>query len=542
LCGRLVDESDEWVVGHVYPRSKFPELALDASNWRAEHRSCSNKQGAVMGNEASKRSREAKKNAAGLSAARGQKTAPVSSPVSWVPPQRFRPWSEVAGLGVPEPRFFSDRHPDAVGTYWDTFGRQAYELLGLTPRPWAERVLSRGLEFDASGEFCWSECVVSVSRQSGKSLGVLRPLAVARALMAAQWEQPAFVMHVARQREAARKLLIRPDAVKLAERMGLKVSRGRGDESWVWPDGTMWQVFATASAYGETVSLLLTDEGWDIRAEHYHDAMAPTLTEAFRPQEWHTSAADASATSFMLKKREAAIAGRDGMMIAEWSADPAADPFDPLTWHQASPHWHEQRYKAIVRAASNRSMREQFLNIWPQVGSAKMAQFARWAQLGDVGGAPPAGSVAAIERSMHGDIFAVAVAAPGSELLWVRLVGSMPAAEELCQSWNVRHVVVGKSLADLARRATGTFESWRVRQWLPEFRRAVDEGLVRHNHDVNVAAQFADAQLVETENGVALSERKSVAAGAPSVCAVKAAVVAFGVARNMQERQILVSV
>ena len=79
-------------------------------------------------------------------------------------------WSELSGLGVAPPRFFSSPHPDAVGSLFDTYGVEAARLLGVELYPWQAMVLERALEVDGEGRLCWSTVVVSVSRQSGKSV------------------------------------------------------------------------------------------------------------------------------------------------------------------------------------------------------------------------------------------------------------------------------------------------------------------------------------------------------------------------------------
>ena len=39
-CGELIQPTDEWHIGHRYPRAIYPELAWVSSNQWPEHASC----------------------------------------------------------------------------------------------------------------------------------------------------------------------------------------------------------------------------------------------------------------------------------------------------------------------------------------------------------------------------------------------------------------------------------------------------------------------------------------------------------------------
>ncbi|HET6874664.1 MAG TPA: hypothetical protein VFH70_07790, partial [Acidimicrobiales bacterium] len=44
-CGREVTEDEAWVIGHIKSRAEHPELTWEPTNWRPEHRSCSDRTG-----------------------------------------------------------------------------------------------------------------------------------------------------------------------------------------------------------------------------------------------------------------------------------------------------------------------------------------------------------------------------------------------------------------------------------------------------------------------------------------------------------------
>jgi hypothetical protein len=423
----------------------------------------------------------------------------------------FPPWSDYADLGVPLPLHFSAPHPDAVGSYWDVYGERVSQVLGIVPLLWQEMVLRRGLEFRADGSLCWTECVVSVARQSGKSVGLLRPLAVVRALLAQEWGVPAFVTHVARNREAARKLLVRPDAVRLAEAAGVVVKAGKGDEAWVWPDGSMWQVFASNGAYGETSSMLFTDEGWDIRPEHYEDALAPSLTEAFRPQEWHTSAADSGCTPFFPGRIAAALSGADpSVMVAVWAAAPDDDPFDPLTWWKASPRWSEQRFARIRKAMYSPSVREQYLNIWPQGSAGLGAEWpAGWSRCARA--EPGVAQVVVVEHGAEGVYGVVGGRVDGRVVsCWGLRVGSLAeaVAEVERMSAGGAQVVAGLSVAG-AFPGCAKVGVRETKEHSARFAEAVRDGQLAHDHGADVMQESRDAVAVRVDGRQVLSANRS---------------------------------
>lgn len=45
LCSHTVEPGDRWVIGHKISRGERPDLTWVPSNWRVEHRSCSDKTG-----------------------------------------------------------------------------------------------------------------------------------------------------------------------------------------------------------------------------------------------------------------------------------------------------------------------------------------------------------------------------------------------------------------------------------------------------------------------------------------------------------------
>lgn len=48
-CGRAVLPGQVWQVGHIYPASQYPQLALEPSNLAPSHKACNNRAGAKLG-------------------------------------------------------------------------------------------------------------------------------------------------------------------------------------------------------------------------------------------------------------------------------------------------------------------------------------------------------------------------------------------------------------------------------------------------------------------------------------------------------------
>lgn len=103
-CGRDVMPGEEFVVGHVISRRSRPDLAFDPSNWRAEHRRCSDGTGQQVRIEAEDAESERRSLVIALTAAHywgglAQETTDTDEAA------RYRGWAAdaAAAAGLPVP-------------------------------------------------------------------------------------------------------------------------------------------------------------------------------------------------------------------------------------------------------------------------------------------------------------------------------------------------------------------------------------------------------------------------------------------------------
>jgi hypothetical protein len=421
------------------------------------------------------------------------------------------------------PRNLSESHPDAVGTLADSWLPWLDREFGFVPRPWQRVVFERALEVDAEGRLCWRNVVVSCSRQNGKSL-MIRALAVARASHAAEIGEPQEVLHVANNLMAGRRILL--GAARWATDRGLVIRKAQGQEQITWDDDSCWVLSSASAIYGHSASLGLLDECWDLAQDVLESALLPTLLERMQPQCWLVSTAHAECTPLMPAYRRLALEGDARTMIADWGADPGADPMDPATHRAASPHWSAQRGELMMAARHQKSFKQQFLNVWPgEAPGAVAGWIPGWDGCPSPSGDPPTGGIASVEVSLDRSRYGVATARVRDDSaveVWSRTARSLPEALEVLNGWGPSVVLAGVSIKDEV--AVG---SWEVRPaglretrvagpWLQD---AVVRGRLAHDHDPATDAQFAVARSTPTEHGEMLSAKRSAGA-IPTVKAV----------------------
>jgi hypothetical protein len=276
------------------------------------------------------------------------------------------------------PRLITASHPRAVGSYGPGLVEWA-ESFPLQPKKssetrwWQRLVLSRALEYDATGELCWPLVIVSGPRQTGKSW-LERMVCAWRIHQSERFGEEQTVLHVAHKLIAAQEVW-RPAARGLSTQ-GATVRRANGEQQIELRDGSRWLVQAANDGAGVafSISMALVDEGWRVARSVVDDAIGPTVAESVSPQIWLVSTAGTSESDLMATNRAAALAQLDGPergspLIVEWSAppDPDLDIDDPAVWRSASPHFDERREDAVRRARSStaeRSFRQQWLNQW----------------------------------------------------------------------------------------------------------------------------------------------------------------------------------
>lgn len=419
------------------------------------------------------------------------------------------PW-DPEELPAAPPLHLSNPHPEAVGSYGEAWLDWVEREQGQTPRPWQRLVASRALEHDADGNLLWRIVVVSTPRQCGKSV-LVRQICTARAAHAAQFGEEQNIVLVANNLAAARRVM--SAAWSWANQAGLTVRKGIGLEYIQWPNNSFWRIIATAAIWGESATLALADEAWDLVPEIVESALLPTLVEKKQPQLWLLSTANEHPSILVPTYRGQALNGEPDVMIAEWSAPPGADLADPAVWEAATPVWSAQRHKMMKSASGNATFKYQWLNQWPMVGNGTVAPehwppgFEKAPQIPEI---VPAGAFAAVECSPDRSEWAAAAAWQDGETIKavVRPCRSADHAVNLVNHWAPSELVAGASITSAIPNSSpvGVKET---RNGTPLLIDLVRRGLLHHNHNPETLAESLRAVASMTETGLMLSTSKS---------------------------------
>lgn len=400
-CGKPVDPATPWVLGHTKSRVLHPELTWDPSNWRVEHRRCSNKsgQGAVIERAKEQGRREAM---AGL-ASQGVTTPPLTSSLSDAVHNQTQPGGfpqmDASPEPPPLPKSPSEepvRPNDAL--LWASHDLRKHAWLAdlavipedaapplyMTPVPesavcsygwegcthlpeghspavlWIERTqriqlrwwqrlsLVRQLEHDAAGDLCFRKKIESAPRRAGKSVGLRGGALWRMATGPSLWGEPQNVIHTGSDLNICRE--IQRGAWNWALANAWQVTKGNGKEA-VETSNARWLVRAQDGVYGYDCSLGLGDECWDVKPDTINEGLEPATLERVNPQLVLTSTAHRRATSLMRTELANALTMSDpGVLLLLWGALgslTAEEAGDPRVWRAASPYWSEDRERLI---------------------------------------------------------------------------------------------------------------------------------------------------------------------------------------------------
>ena len=215
--------------------------------------------------------------------------------------------------------------------------RWASEVLGMTPRPWQEWVLRRGLVRN-SGHWANRTVSVLVSRQQGKTtLATIRALAG----MVLFGEQ---VVGAAQNRDIA--LEAWREALQVADDAGLGLHtvrlRNGAEEFWIGRSRYKITSSTRRGGRGLRADLVILDEVREFRDWEGWSALEKTRRARPTSQLWAVST-EGDEGSVVLNSL--AAAGRGAAMEGtptdsawfEWSAPPDMDRFDPSGWAAANP-------------------------------------------------------------------------------------------------------------------------------------------------------------------------------------------------------------
>ena len=407
-CGKRVDKSAAWVVGHIKSRALHPELTWTPSNWRIEHRKCSDKSGQSVALERAREQGRREARAASvttpplpLHTSTGSPTAPIATadavdagvsveagfpladglqkppplitskpagetPVTANDSLRWsshdlsqHPWLQDL-QDIPEdsapPLYMTPVHPDAICSYgWDGCthlqGQEAAapwieKQQRITLRWWQKLSLVRQLEHRADGSLCWRKKIESAPRRAGKSVGLRGGALWRMAVGETLWCEKQTVMHTGSDIPICRE--IQRAAWTWAEAYGWNVSRGAGQETIIAPGDSRWMVRSQDSVYGYDVTLGMGDEAWNIKPDTINEGLEPATLERVSPQLVLTSTAHRRATSLMRTELANALAMTDpDVLLLLWGAEVDCDPSDPAVWRAASPYWSADRERML---------------------------------------------------------------------------------------------------------------------------------------------------------------------------------------------------
>jgi hypothetical protein len=573
-CGETVERTDAWVVGHVKSRLAYPELTLVPSNWRIEHRACSDASSGEAIAEKALRD-------AGFSPSDGGQTGvalPFLSPepsldlsalIDALPsPEETiaaQPWTadllpiwEDASL----PLAMTGPHPRAVGSYGPACIEWAETVLGRRViggdrmRWWQRLTICRLLEHDTDGALVWRQLIKSASRRSGKSV-LLRVIALWRIAHADLIGEPQELMLTSKDLKVAREI-IRPAwfwaLMPSQKEAGWNVLRGNGSEEVSSPSDDRWLVRASDGVYGYSPGLGMADEAWGIPPDAITEGLEPALLERLWPQLVLTSTAHVRATSLMRRRLLAALRGDDPFtLLLLWGARPGCDPGDPAVWRAASPYWSPARHAMMVSKYAAalageddpefddpdpmRGFMAQFLNVWPLVSTKQapgepLVTPEDWQALTPerFKSEPLAPAAVAVESWPGGGVSVVAAwrLEDGRTLVSASGHPDVADAAAAARAWGCRApILVGKSLtSDPAFKGIRTKpQTGTVVAAVSDLGRWIEEGVLVHDGGEHLGVQVTGMRTKATGSGL-----RVVSAGAAD--ALKAASWAVAAARH----------
>lgn len=448
------------------------------------------------------------------------------------------------------PRWMTDVHPEAVGSYGGSMTRWAAEEMGIRLR-WFQRLgNARQLEHRADGSLCWRYVVESTPRRVGKSVR-LKALAGWRLDHAELLGETQTVLFTGKDLPICKE--IHSSAWAWAMSRGWTVSRGMGNEAITASDGSRWLVRSQNGVYGYPAGLALCDESWKVPPHVIGEGLQPALMDRANPQLLLTSTAHTQATQLMRRRIRDALAelvAPGATLLLLWGADPLTAAEDPLAAAgEASPHTDPMRNVLVADAWRDAlsgvvdpefgeadpvaGFLAQYANVWPaldakpDVGTALVSQ-ADWGLL-EVPGLV-VWSTAGVESAFgESPVVVLAGRLPDGRAA-VSAVQCRDSAEaaRVCRTEGVAQVLVGKSLLRDEVPWQGLPVEGRTAtsaQAVAELGRLLRDGVLAHDGGEVLSGQVLGVRTESTAAGVRLvSEGR--------VDAVKAAVWAAHAARS----------
>lgn len=432
-CGYPVDMTlpgshpDGPTADHEPPLAETGEIApsLDAAG--IAHLSCNRSHGGRLGSARATAKRNGKKLATDFSDRRSDTPA---APLNYSPevpqqPRRGQSVAEVARVhpdGFVLPRLETGPPRGTFSTHGPAAREWLASVFGLKLRGWQGYAIDRALEYDVeTGELCWPICVLTLSRQSGKSV-LARAICMWRLHNAELFGETQTIIHVANKRATAMEVM-RPAGIWAVEKYGKQAARWGNERAGIeLPTGDRWLIHAAndSAGVGFSINMAFLDEAWSIDKNVFESALEPTMAERLQTQAWLVSTAGDSGSDLMASYRQLAIdrLGSDdpgNVLLLEWSAPPTADPDNPETWKFASPEWNPKREAFLTKAHNNieqSSWLREYLNMWVPRANHWLKD-SWWKETTSAEPLPPAATWSvAVESDFDGMGHAVAIAAP----------------------------------------------------------------------------------------------------------------------------------
>lgn len=465
-----------------------------------------------------------------LSASQDFSAGVVTCPTSIGPNPPDPPgYAVFAGEPVRLPRLFTDRPGDVAGSYGGAAVAWAIDALGVTARPWQAWALDRALEYRADGSLRWPVVVLSVSRQSGKSVIGKIVCGWRQDAGAAVFGEPQIVLSTANKFQTALELW-QGGAYPLQARRSARVRWARGAEEIGDALGSRWVVQAATAnlGVGLSISCGLVDEAWNVERDHVEASLVPTMLERESPQLWIVSTQGDSGSDLLESYRQQGVAGladpdQADVLLLEWSADPGADVADLAAWQQASPHWSARRERFIrgqLEILADAVFRTQILNQRVDALGGWVTR-SQWGachapDLDLAAGADAPRLVAAVEYSEDGSLYALVVTQQRGDRIVARTYGerSLDALwRRVCQLPQTALLLVSVGfkgrlpLAPCDTRMVGVTE---LRLATRTTLRAITDQVIAHNADPDLSRHVLTAVVAYTgETGPVLSQRRS---------------------------------
>jgi hypothetical protein len=244
-------------------------------------------------------------------------------------------------------------------------------LTGTELMEWQRAALDVAFAYDpSSGLWCFPTVVVSVPRQNGKTIGVMKPAVLDR-LMFTEGERTLGTSH---KLAGARDVLFNPLAADLSPYAGTGRTVGPGARL-----GSLTIKYSMGSetirvnrrpasrtsefrliaptpkaAHGYSAATVLIDEAWAFETDELEQAITPTQTAQRNPQLIVVSTAGHEGSRFLRRLVELGRADAPGVAYLEWSAPADADPHDPATWAAANPAYGVTITERVMRSIHDR--------------------------------------------------------------------------------------------------------------------------------------------------------------------------------------------